>query len=126
MKETALIIAHPKMFRTSPLKFILLILLCIVIIGIPFILFWYIRCRTETLTVTTIHATLTSGVLSKSYNEVRISDIRNIQITQTFLQRTFNVGDIGISTAAQSGIEIIARGYAQPYAIKQAIESSRA
>jgi uncharacterized membrane protein YdbT with pleckstrin-like domain len=57
---------------------------------------------------------LNNKILSKSTNEVRHKDVRNIQVEQTILQRLFGVGTIAISSAGQSGMEIEVSGIPGP------------
>jgi uncharacterized membrane protein YdbT with pleckstrin-like domain len=54
------------------------------------------------------------GLISKRTNEIRHSDVRNIQVTQGFFDRIFGVGTIAISSAAQSEVEISFSGLAHP------------
>ncbi len=59
-------------------------------------------------------------------NEVLIQDIRNIQINQGPLQRITDAGKIGISSAAQSDIEIEVQGIPNPKRVKAIIDKCRA
>ena len=52
-------------------------------------------------------------------------NVRNIQVRQSFLQRMFNVGWIGISSAGQSGVEIEVNGIPDPERVKEIIDEHR-
>lgn len=117
--------SHPAMFKSNPVGFVLSILLCVVGIGLIVLLFWWLNCLGTTLTVTNKRSVLRVGLLSKSISEVRHRDVRSIQVSQTFLQRVFDAGSIAVSSAGQSGIEILARGMPDPYKAKRIIDQYR-
>jgi hypothetical protein len=117
--------SHPSMFRSNPLGFVLVLVLCVVLIGLVILLFWWLKTLGTKLTVTNKRSILRKGVLSKSTTEVLHQDVRNIQINQTFFQRICGVGSIGISSAGQAGIEIQAQGMPTPDKIKQIIDKYR-
>ncbi|WP_165227262.1 PH domain-containing protein [Aquisphaera insulae] len=86
---------------------------------------WYLKCRNTRLTITRRKVTLRRGILSKSLNEVRITDVRNILVIQGFLQRMLGVGSLGISTSGQSGIEIDVKGIPDPGRVREIIDKFR-
>ena len=124
MKET-LYDAHPAMFRTQPLQFTLGIILCFVVIGIPVMLFWWLKCLGTRLTITNRRSTLRKGILSKQISEVWHRDVRNVQLTQTFFQRIFGVGRLAISSSGQDGMEIDVTGIPTPAKAKGIIDANR-
>jgi len=111
--------ARPAMFRNRPVAFILLVILFP--LGIIVLPIWWLVCLCTRLTVTESRTILRTGILSKATNEVRHHDVRNIQVNQGIFQRLFGVGDIGISSAGQAGIEITVSGMPAPQAIAKAI-----
>ena len=152
--ETELYSAHPRMFRTNPVKFAadcLVMIICLVgsivilskqqrpsllllLGGVLVVVFlivawihvtWWLVSLSTTLTITDKRTILRKGIFSKFTNEVLHENVRNIQIFQTFLQRMLNVGSVGISSAGQSGIEIEAEGIPDPYEIKKLIDQYR-
>jgi uncharacterized membrane protein YdbT with pleckstrin-like domain len=68
---------------------------------------------------------LEKGVLSRNLTEVFISDIRTVNISQTFLQRVFNVGNISIASAGIAGYEEVAKGMPHPLKIRELIVDLR-
>ena len=88
-------------------------------------LIWWLRCLGTKLTVTTERTILRKGLLSKRTNEVFHSDVRNIQVSQGFLQRLFDVGSIGIASSGQSDIEIQVAGMPSPEKVKEIINKHR-
>ena len=117
--------AHPAMFRSDPVVFILTLALCFVGVGLIILLIWWLNNLGTTLTVTSKRTILRRGILSKFTSEVYHKDVRNIQVSQRLLQRLFDVGTVGISSAGQSGIEIAAEGIPEPNRVKQIIDRYR-
>ena len=113
------------MFRNHPFFFILTLILCFV--GIGFIIFgiWWLGCYSQRLNVKEHSIELETGILSKNENEIFYSDIKNIVVKQSFIQRIFNVGYIGISSAGQDDIEIEIYGIENPSGLKDFIYSKR-
>lgn len=124
-EETIFYEENPSMFRNHPVAFCGTCLLCIVGIGLIIFLFWWIQCKGTTLTVTRDYTRLRKGILSKSITEVWHRDVRNVQLNQTFFQRLFDVGTLGISSAGQSGIEISVSGLPDPDGVKALIDRHR-
>lgn len=144
---TALYDASPAMFRNHPLAFTagIAIPLLILILGLsriapsglavlgailllaagPVYLVWWLSCRATRLTISDRKITLRRGLLTKDINEVRHDDIRNVRITQNLLQRLLRVGNIGISTAGQAGVEIEVNGLPNPHRVREIINQSR-
>ena len=140
-QEIELFREHPAMFKNQPLGFLLNSLLFIggviggfmfppwpfIATGIAAIIFlqWYLKCKSTTLIVTNEGTTLEKGLLSKSTNELWHTDVRNVQIQQTFFQRIMNVGTVNISSGGQADIEIIAGGIPDPHQVHKLIEDER-
>jgi uncharacterized membrane protein YdbT with pleckstrin-like domain len=64
---------------------------------------------------------LEKGILSKSYTEIFIKDIRTVQVNQGPFARMCGIGDINIATAGTLGYELIARGLPEPINIRDLI-----
>ena len=124
--EEVLYEAHPSMFRNHPIYFVLCVLLIAAFgLGLALLLIWWIQTLGTTLTVTDEQTTLRKGILSKNTNDVFHSNVRNIQVRQSPLQRIFNVGWLGISSAGQSGLEIEVNGILDPDRVKEIIDEHR-
>ncbi len=113
------------MFRNNPVYFVICLVLSIVGVGLILFLIWYLQAKATTLTVTNEQTTLRKGLLSKETNDVFHENVRNIQVKQSFLQRLFNVGYIGISSSGQSGVEIEVNGLPDPDRVKEIIDEHR-
>jgi len=123
--EQILYRANPVMFRDNPIGFILTITLSIVVVGIPILVVWWLRCKGASLTITDKRTIQRRGILSKSLNEVWHRDVRSVKTHQSFFNRMFGVGAIGISSAGQSGIEISMGGIPGPEKAKSLIDQHR-
>lgn len=90
------------------------------------LLVWWIRFSlARSLEITNKRTVRHLGILSRSTTEVLHDHIRNIQITQTFGQRMFGVGSIGISSAADTDLEIEMHGLPDPYGVRKVIDLYR-
>ena len=116
---------HPSMFRNRPIEFVITGVLCLVLVGLVMFFFWWLKCKGTTLTVTSDRTRLRRGLLSKSVTEVWHQDVRNVQLDQTFLQRIFGVGKVGVSSSGQSGVEISVSGIPEPDKVKALIDQHR-
>jgi multidrug efflux pump subunit AcrA (membrane-fusion protein) len=117
--------AHPAMFRNRPVWFILCLLLCPVGIGLIILLIWWLGCLGKKLTITQSRVMLRSGVLSKYTTEVNLADVRSVQVNQSFGQRIFGVGSLGIASAGTAGTEILIHGIPRPQRFAELIRSGR-
>jgi len=124
-EETTLIKVSPSMWRTNPILFLLSVALILVGVGIVILLIWWLICKSTRLEVTNKRTIVTKGLLSKATNEVRHSDVRNIQVTQSFLQRILGCGTIAISSAGQSEMEILVTGIPDPQGIAETIRENQ-
>lgn len=131
--ESVLYTASPAMFRNRPVLFCLYVLLAcagllhwvwFLIAGTLLFLWWFIN-KGSTLIVTNKRTTMRRGIFSKRISEIMHRDVRNVQIDQSFLQRIFGVGRVGISSAAQASVEIELTGLPHPYRIKTIVDQNR-
>jgi len=126
MEEKVLYEEHPAMFRNHPFLFILSVILIAAFgLGLVILLVWWLQTLGTKLTVTDERITLRKGILSKYTNEVFHTDIRNVQLDQSFFQRLFDVGTIAISTSGQEGIEISVPGIPHPQQVRDLIDEYR-
>jgi len=88
-------------------------------------LVWSIRAAFVTLTVTSSRTILRKGLVSRTTSEVQHDDVRNIQLNQTFLERLLRIGDIGISSAGQGDLEIVAVNMPNPVRIVELIRANQ-
>jgi uncharacterized membrane protein YdbT with pleckstrin-like domain len=120
MAEQILYRAHPPMFRNAPLGFVVSMLLAGAVVGIFILLAWYVRSRSELLTVTPEELRHATGFLAKRRSAVRLSSIRSIKIRQTVAQRLFGTGDIEVYTKEDS-LPLAIRGVPDPHEVRELV-----
>ncbi len=93
--------------------------------GVALISWWWVDRLGASLEITTKRTIMHHGILSKSSSEVVHDNIRNIQVRQTFLQRVMKVGEIGISSSGQDGIELQINHLKDPDNLRKIIDLYR-
>ena len=86
---------------------------------------WRIVKATTSLRVTTKRTIETVGLLSRQSSEILHKDIQNFTVQQTLWERLWQVGTIGISSAAEDGQEIVMRDVPDPQRVYQTIDAYR-
>jgi hypothetical protein len=94
-------------------------------IGLLVLIIWWIKVINMRLIVTTESVTLISGILSKNTREVFLSDIKSVQIKQSFFQRDIGAGYLKVVSATSSNAEIAIAGIPSVYKVKQIIDKHR-
>ncbi len=89
-------------------------------IGIPFLIL-----RTTRYVVTEDRASEASGLLSRKTSEIDLADVRNIEVAQGPSERMLGVGSVGISTAGQSGFEVVFKGVKHPNDVADIVRKAR-
>jgi len=97
----------------------------VAIVAIVGFVWWKLQTLSRGLDVTNKRATVIYGLFSKSTSEVLHDNIRNIQIYQSFWQRIWRVGAIGISSAGQDGVEVYIRDIPDPHDLRKTIDLYR-
>ena len=96
-----------------------------VLIGIP-LLIWAILDRKHTVyTVTNRRVTQKRGIIGKDLSEVDLKDIRNVLVKYGVLDRILGIGNVGVGTAAQAGIEIKMNGCRDPEHVRRLIVDAK-
>lgn len=92
---------------------------------IPLFVWWLFSTMGVSLEITNKRTIERHGLLSRRSSEVMHDHVRNITIDQSFIDRVLRVGDLGISSAGQGGIEIHVRQLPNPKRIKGVIDLYR-
>ncbi|MHC4991244.1 MAG: PH domain-containing protein [Planctomycetota bacterium] len=150
--EREIAIVRPAMFRAHPLRYALIVLLfaggLVLCIG-PFVtetmppwlswpglalivasLGWFCLWWVSThwwvkLVISNKRTVRHEGIVRRHTTEVLHDHVRSVDIRQTFLQRIFSVGAIGIDSAGQEDIEIEIADIPKPYDVKRMIDQYR-
>lgn len=88
--------------------------LVLTLLGALWIGIWWVKTRTHELKVTSKRTIQRAGLIPRFTTEVQHDDVRNIQVDQNFYQRMVGVGDLAISSAGQSNLEIHIEGIPSP------------
>lgn len=121
-REGTLYRESPAMFRNKPILFLILLFSGI---GWPFLFFWWLNARNAVLIISSELVTLRHGILSRHTNELFLTDVRNVKVSQSLFQRMMGTGVIEISTASASADDIVVSGLPNPQKIKSIIHEAR-
>jgi uncharacterized membrane protein YdbT with pleckstrin-like domain len=117
--------AHPAMFRAHPFWFILFVLLIAAAgLGILILLYWYIKTRATSLTVTEHELLYEKGILSKERLAVSLRHVRSVQVNQGLINRILGVGTIEIKTAGDEP-EFTVKDLPDPHEVREAISRAQ-
>lgn len=97
----------------------------VLVAWLPLLIWWLITTVGVSLEITNKRTIEHRGLLSRSTSEVLHDHVRNIQIDQSLLDRIVRVGDIGISSSGQDGIEISVKQVPSPQRVKEVIDLYR-
>ncbi len=148
-QEQRVMLVRPAMFRARPMRYCAMVLgflaglfslgygmtndkpvltwlgIAVAVICMGIFIIWKISTLSAALEITNKRTIERRGLLSKATSEVVHDNIRNIQIHQSFWERIFGVGQIGISSSGQDGIEISMKNLAKPDRIRETIDAYR-
>jgi uncharacterized membrane protein YdbT with pleckstrin-like domain len=94
--------------------------------GCLMLIVWKLRCKSTELTITTRRCILRHGILGRYTTEIRHSDIRNIQVAQSFWQRICGVGHICISSEMEDEHDLEVSGIPHPDRVAETIRKLQA
>lgn len=115
----------PSMFRSSPGWFLLWCILVPVVVGIIALFIWHLQLRNTRLTIVGKRVLYRSGMMSTRESEIRVEDVRDIEITRSLWQRIVGTGVLSLSTSGESGMEIEITGLRQPERVREIINALR-
>ncbi len=125
MVGTEIYKAHPAMFRAHPFWFILFVLLIAAFgLGLLILLYWYIKTRATSLTVSEHELLYEKGILSKERLAVSLRHVRSVQVNQGFINRILGVGTIEIKTAGDEP-EFTVTDLPDPHEVREAISRAQ-
>lgn len=115
----------PSMARTHLGWFLFWCLLTLVVVGIIALLIWHFNLSKTRLIIVGDRVLYKTGVFSTRESEIRIQDVRDVEITRTLSQRMLNTGTLSLSTSGESGMEIEISGLAHPERVREIINTLR-
>jgi len=81
----------------TKLQYLMPVVLCFILIGIPLVLWVFIVRRTTEMAYTNKRVIIKTGIISRDTDEVRVDRIESIDIKQSILGRIFGFGTIFIT-----------------------------
>jgi membrane protein YdbS with pleckstrin-like domain len=146
--ETHVMTIHPAMIRAHPMLGGLLVLFTAsgviaaiillfsappmsligvgaALLGLAILGVWRVATWGTSLTITNKRTQVRRGLLSKATREVLHDRVQDIQITQSFWDRIFRVGKIGIASSGESGVEIEVADVPNPGRVREVIDAYR-
>ncbi|MBN1946386.1 MAG: PH domain-containing protein [Bradymonadales bacterium] len=100
--------------------------LIVIMLLLMFPLYAWFRSLFRTYMVTSRSVFSRRGLFSRYSNEIRIRDIRGINVSQSLLQRIMNVGRVGFSSAAGDEEEVQFLGVRDPEGVKRLVQEQMA
>lgn len=94
------------------------------LIGVPMlVLVAVIVYRYHVWTFTIRGGTIESckGIIGRDVQSIRVQDLRNVNVRQSFFQRLFGVGDVEFSSAGGAGVEVTFYGVIDPLGVKDRV-----
>ncbi|MBZ8131760.1 PH domain-containing protein [Afifella sp. IM 167] len=110
--------AHPSMFRSSPLLFLVCVVTIPVGVGLIALVLWWIKARTEELTITEDEVHYRVGLFSKETREMKRTAIRSVNVDQSFFDRIFGAAKVTIYSAGDEP-EIMVSGMPDPARLRE-------
>lgn len=120
------VVALMKIFTEATWKTIGLTLLVLAALcWFSLFVMWVRFTLARSLEVTNKRSIERNGLFSRSTNEVLHDHIRNITVKQSFFERLMGIGEIGIASSGQSGVEVDIRDIPDPDGIREIIDLYR-
>ena len=89
-------------------------------------LIWAVLDRKHRIyTVTNKRVIQKRGIIGKDMSEIDLKDIRNVVVSYGVIDRLVGIGNVGLGTAARSGMEIELAGCIDPERVRQIIVDAK-
>ncbi|GJM18827.1 MAG: hypothetical protein DHS20C14_10400 [Phycisphaeraceae bacterium] len=95
------------------------------LLALGFLIWWWIDRFSASLVISNKRTVQHNGLFSRSTSEVVHDNIRNVQVDQSFWQRLWGVGRLGISSSGQDGVEIQVNHLPGPDKLRKIIDLYR-
>lgn len=123
--ETGMAETHPSCWNYFGTIVLGVLLIPVAGAGLLFLAWVCICVKTTCYIATDARVVAKTGWLNIHQTEVRIEDIRAVNVKKTLMQRILGIGDISIGTAATEGAEIVMRGVVDPDGFVSRVNSCR-
>jgi len=116
------IVARFELHWTAKGRLILGIILIPLVVGIFIAIYEWLRLRAIELGVTTHRVVRKTGIVSRETDEIRLSAIETVDLSQSMWGRLFGFGDVRVTGRGESNM-VLSR-VADPVGVKRSIESA--
>lgn len=116
------IVARFELHWTAKGRLILGIILIPLVVGIFITIYEWLRLRAIELGVTTHRVVRKTGIVSRETDELRLSAIETVDLSQSMWGRLFGFGDVRVTGRGESNM-LLSR-VADPVGVKRSIESA--
>lgn len=116
---------YPAQFWADPFRWILYLITGPFLVGLVLFVRWWYRNYTTRLRLTEDEVVFYRGVFNVKTTEIRIADIRAVEVDQTFWERLTGIGTVRIASAGSDGWEIDVAGMPNPKKIRRIINEGR-
>ena len=116
------IVARFHLHWTAKGRLILALVLCLVVIGIPFAIYEWLRLRAIELGVTTHRVVRKTGIIGRQSEEVRLSAIETVDLIQSTWGRLLGFGTVRVTGRGESSM--VLERVEDPVGVKRAIETA--
>ena len=123
--ESLVLVAHPSAMNYLWVIVLGVLLIPVIFIGVVMLLYAYINIKTTCFVITNKRVITKTGLLRISQSEVRIDDVRGVNLQRDLWQRIIGTGNVTIGTAATGGAEIVMSGVGNPNHVVEAVNSQR-
>jgi uncharacterized membrane protein YdbT with pleckstrin-like domain len=69
--------------------------------------------------------TSAKGIIARQTRSINVNDVRNVNVSQSVIQRLLGIGDVEFSSSGGSGIEVVFLGVSSPDSIADAVQEER-
>ena len=113
------------MWRNRPFLFIFCVCLIAAFgLGVLLLLVWFIMTRMDELKISSDKIQWEHGILSKTYVELDIEEVRTVRVHQNLIQRIFHSGRLEVYSAGDKP-EITIKGLPYPTRIREIVDENK-
>lgn len=101
----------------------LVVLIAIAGVGIT-ILVGFVKRVATSYTITNRRLHIKKGIVSRTIQETRLERVQNVNVSQSVLQRLFQIGDVDFDTAAGDDYNFIFAGVGDPSEVVEKVDEA--
>lgn len=101
----------------------LVVLIAIIGVGIT-VLVGFVKRVATSYTITNRRLHIKKGIVSRTIQETRLERVQNVNVTQSVIQRLFQIGDVDFDTAAGDDYNFTFAGVAEPADVVEKVDEA--